>query len=91
MLFQAPALSIAELDVIGLMDELRQNLGYVIRTPPRWYGLLRRSVHARNIRASNTIEGHDVTLDDAIAAVESEDPLDAKGKDWSALSAINRR
>ncbi len=85
MLFQAPALHSAELDVVALIDELRQNLAYVIRTPPRWYGLLRRSVHARNIRASNTIEGHNVTLDDAIAAVESEDPLDARDKDWSAV------
>ena len=85
MLSQVPNLGSDQFDVIALIDEMRENLGYVIRTPPRWYGLLRRNLHARNIRASNTIEGHNVTLDDAIAAVESEDPLDAKDEDWSAV------
>ena len=71
--------------MLSLIDELRENLGYVVSTPPRWYGLLRRSIHARNIRASNTIEGHNVSLEDAIAAVESEGPIDAKDKDWRAV------
>ena len=85
MIFESPRVTSEEGDVLSLIDELRENLGYVVSTPPRWYGLLRRSIHARNIRASNTIEGHNVSLEDAIAAVESEGPIDAKDKDWRAV------
>ena len=85
MIFHVRSLTSQESDAIALIDELRENLGYVMSTPPRWYGLLRRNVHARNIRASNSIEGHNVTLEDAIAAVELEDPIDARDKDWLAV------
>lgn len=90
MIFRPPTLTAGELAVISLIDDLRDNLGYVVRTPPRWYGLLRRTVSARNIRASNTIEGHHVTLEDAIAAVESEEPLDAKHDDWLAVNGYQQ-
>ena len=46
--------------------------------PKRWFGLLRRNTFARNVRGSNTIEGYNVTKDDAVAAVENEEPIDPK-------------
>lgn len=85
MLFTTPQLAWDETAVIEEIDRLRENFGYAVRTPPRWYGLLRRNIFARNVRASNTIEGHNVTLDDAVAAVESEEPFEAKGVDWAAV------
>ena len=39
----------------------------------RWTGLLARLSLARAIQGSNTIEGINVTLDDAVAAVDRED------------------
>ena len=35
MLFQVPNLGSDQFDVIALIDEMRENLGYVIRTPQR--------------------------------------------------------
>jgi Fic family protein len=47
--------------------------------------LLRRALFARAIRASNSIEGFNVTVEDAIAAVEGDEPIDAADADWKAV------
>ncbi|MGD0868198.1 MAG: Fic family protein [Bryobacteraceae bacterium] len=85
MLFEAPKLDGLEIDVIGRIDDLKQTLRYSVQTPKRWPGLLRRALFARAIRASNSIEGFNVTVEDAIAAVEGDDPLDAADADWKAV------
>ena len=85
MLFEAPKLDGIEIDVIGRIDDLKQTLRYSVQTPKRWPGLLRRALFARAIRASNSSEGFKVTFEDAIAAVEGDDPLDAADTDWKAV------
>lgn len=45
--------------------------------------MLRRTTFARAVKGSNSIEGYDVSLDDAIAAAEGEEPLDAKTEAWA--------
>ena len=84
MLFTAPALLSAEVEVLGKISGMRQSLKYAISTPGRWFGVLRRATLARNIRHSNSIEGINVTKDDALAAVENQEPLSAEGPDWAA-------
>src|ERR1022692_1627545 len=85
MLFEAPKLDGIEIDVIGRIDDLKQTLRYSVQTPKRWPGLLRRALFARAIRASNSIEGFNVTMEDAIAAVEGDEPFDAADADWKAV------
>lgn len=41
---------------------------------------------ARAVRGSNSIEGYNVTAEDAIAAVEGEEPLTADRDAWSAVT-----
>lgn len=84
MIFQVPELLPAELEVIEKIDSIRQSLKYSISTPGRWSGVLRRATLARNIRHSNSIEGINVTKDDAMAAVENADPVSARRPDWLA-------
>jgi Fic family protein len=43
-------------------------------SPNRWLGSLRRSTFARVIQGSNSIEGYQATVDEAIAVVENEAP-----------------
>ncbi|HYO11785.1 MAG TPA: Fic family protein [Thermoanaerobaculia bacterium] len=87
MLFQTPTLDAKEQEVLDRIEELKRTLGYTVSaTPKRWYGLLRRVTFARAVRGSNSIEGYDVTLDDAIAAAEREEPLDAKSEAWAAVT-----
>lgn len=85
MLFEAPALDEQELAVSGQLDSLRAALRYQVADERRWSGLLRRVAAARAIQGSNSIEGLDVTLDDAVAAVGGGDPLDAAPHVWRAI------
>ncbi len=85
MLFPTPALTTADERAIARIDELRQRLRFATAEPRRWSGLLRRTAFARAIQGSNSIEGYVVTLDDALAAVEGEKPLDAASETWAAV------
>ncbi|HXP31659.1 MAG TPA: Fic family protein [Stellaceae bacterium] len=46
---------------------------------------MRRDAFARAIRGSNTIEGYNVTIDDAVAVAEDEEPLDADEETRAAI------
>jgi Fic family protein len=54
--------------------------------PPARSGLLRRSTFARAIRGSNSIEGYNVTQEDAIAAADGAEPLEARSETWAAVT-----
>src|SRR3954464_2085551 len=77
MLFQVPVLTERDMEVAGEIDDFRKRLRHSLVAPKRWKGLLRRNLRARAIRGSNSIEGYDVSLDDALALVEDEEPMDA--------------
>lgn len=85
MLFEAPELDRAEVDVIGRIDELKETLRWQLHEPRRWVGSLRRLSFARNIQGSNSIEGFDAALDDAAAVAVGEEPLDANTETRLAL------
>lgn len=87
MLFHAPELNDEERAVIARIDEVREALRYQLTAQRRWVGLLRRVTLARAIRGSNSIEGYNVSLDDAVAAVAGEEPHDAAAEAWMAVSA----
>lgn len=86
MLFNCPELDIAELNVIDSINKLRENLSYAVGTSRKWTGLLRRNLFARAIRGSNSIEGYQVSVDDAVAAVEGKEPMDAEHETWAAVT-----
>ncbi len=86
MIFKAEKLTQVEKDVISRIEEARKTLKYNLATPRRWKGLLRRNTLARAVRGSNSIEGYNVTAEDAIAAVEGEEPLDANRESWLAVT-----
>ena len=88
MLFQTPDLDSLELDVLARIEELKRVLGHAVSaTPRRWYGVLRRVTFARAIRGSNSIEGYVVSVDDAVAAAEGGEPLEAGAAAWEAVKA----
>lgn len=86
MLFKAEKLTQVHKDVIARVEDAKKALKYNLATPRRWRGLLRRNTLARAVRGSNSIEGYNVTAEDAIAAVEGEDPLDADRESWQAVT-----
>src|SRR5437867_1518203 len=86
MIFGTPELVAKERAVVERIDEVRNNLRYAVSQERRWTGLLRRVAFARAIRGSNSIEGYNVTVDDAIAAAEGQEPLDANVETWQAIT-----
>jgi len=86
MLFKLPNIGEKEKEVIERIEAVRQKLRHNLARPRRWTGQLRRNTLARAIRGSNSIEGFNVTAEDAIAAAEGEEPLDADREAWLAVT-----
>ena len=85
MIFACPDLDAEELDTVAQIAALREKLKLATRQARRWKGILLRGAFARAIQGSNSIEGHNVTYEDAVAAIENEEPLDADREDWEAI------
>jgi Fic family protein len=64
---------------------MRRNLAMALRVPKRWNGGLRRTMLARAIQGSNSIEGYLVDEDDAAAALDDEEPLSADQRTWAEI------
>jgi Fic family protein len=90
MIFQTPPMSFEELAALEKIDELRRQLRFQVAQPRRWVGQVRRVLGARAIQGSNSIEGYDVSVEDALAAIGGEGPTDASVEDWNAVSGYRR-
>jgi Fic family protein len=90
MIFQTPPMSFEEVAALQKIDELRRQLRFRVAQPRRWVGLVRRVLGARAIQGSNSIEGYDVSVEDALAAIGGEEPTDAREEDWNAVSGYRR-
>jgi Fic family protein len=85
-LYQTPPLLPEDIEVVDLINEQRQRLRhYTQNNPQRWNGQIRRNTMARAIQGSNSIEGYHATMDDAIAAVDDEEPMDANEETWREI------
>ena len=86
MLFTLGSIQDDEARVLDRIAEMRHDLRYyVVQQPRRWTGVLARMTRARALRASNSIEGINVSQEDAIAAVDDEDPAEADRPTWRAV------
>jgi Fic family protein len=90
MIFETPVLREQELVALERIEALRRDLRYFVAEPRRWSGSVRRVLGALAIQGSNSIEGHNVSLDDAVAAVQGDEPTDAEDEDWSAVAGYRR-
>lgn len=86
MIYDVPPITPHDQLVLNAVQGLKDRLKIYFHAPRRWMGLLRRTAFAKNIRASNAIEGHNISVDDALAVVEDEDTMDAAKDDWQAVS-----
>ncbi|MGH2854478.1 MAG: Fic family protein [Solirubrobacteraceae bacterium] len=83
-------MSFEEVAALQRIDELRRQLRFQVAQPRRWVGQVRRVLGARAIQGSNSIEGYDVSVEDALAAIGGEEPTDARAEDWNAVSGYRR-
>ena len=69
MLYTAPALTAELREQLGELDELRESLGRQVGAAGPWLGTLRRLVQASSIESSTSIEGFNVSPEEAVAIV----------------------
>ena len=87
MIFKEPTLEEEDLFVLERIREQRNRLKTLTQSyPKRWLGSLRRNTFARAIQGSNTIEGYHATIDEAVAAIEDEPPIDERTETWLAIN-----
>ncbi|WP_432831747.1 Fic family protein [Dactylosporangium sp. CA-092794] len=86
MLYATPELKDEDKRVLGELEHMRDSLRYQVATPHRWTGQLRRQLVARGIVGSNSIEGYQVSVDDAIAAASGDEPLEADPDVWAEIT-----
>ena len=90
MLFTYRSLHPDDKQVLDRIAQMRHDLRYfVVQQPRRWTELLARMTRARALRASNIIEGINVSAEDAIAAVDNEDPTEADKPTWQAVEGYH--
>jgi Fic family protein len=86
VVYQIPTLLAEDKAVIGLINEQRVLLKHNInQSPVRWTGFLRRNTFARAIQGSNSIEGINASLDDALAIIDNEKPETVEEETRAAL------
>ncbi|MGS2616563.1 Fic family protein [Micromonospora sp. LZ34] len=84
-IYTTPGLTSKDRSVLAEIYQMRSTLADVLRTPRRWTGGLRRTMLARAILGSNSIEGYVVAEDDAAAALENEEPLSADQRTFAEI------
>lgn len=89
-IFETPQPDLEDHPVIEQIHEMRSALSGYVRVPQRWTGTLRRSSTARAIQSSNSIEGYDITDQDALAAVDDEEPLTTDQRTWAEITGYRR-
>lgn len=86
MIYSVPTPEDIDLAVLSLVFEQRKRLKNLTQSnPKRWFGTLRRANLAAAIRGSNSIEGIEVSPDQAAAVVANEPPpQDGYTENWLA-------
>lgn len=90
MIYRTPETQVAERHALDRIEGLRSQLRYYVAERRRWVGSVRRVLAARAIQGSNSIEGFHVSVEDAIAAIEGEEPETAAGVDRQAVEGYRR-
>lgn len=75
MIFDYPKLDPIDEDVLAMIRDQRKLLRFqVSQNPLRWDGFLRKNTFARALQGSNSIEGYNADLSEAVAIVDEERP-----------------
>ncbi|MFL4973386.1 MAG: Fic family protein [Microvirga sp.] len=87
MIFAYPKLAPVDQEVLGMIREQREALRFqVSNNPTRWQGFLRRNTFARALQGSNSIEGINANLAEAVAIMDDEKPETLEEETVRALS-----
>lgn len=87
MIYQYPKLEQIDREVIEMIRGFRISLRHEVNVNPvRWTGFLRRNTFARALQGSNSIEGINASLAEAVAIVDEEKPETLEDETEKALT-----
>src|SRR6266702_5567855 len=87
MIYQTPDLAAEDQEVLSLIKEQKEQLRYTVaQSPNRWIGFLRRNTFARALQGSNSIEGINASLSEAVAIIDDEKPETVEDETYRALA-----
>src|SRR5688572_17271769 len=91
-IYLTPECGAEELAAISRIEDRWRDLRYyVAQEPRRWVGSVRRVLAARANQGSNSIEGYNISTEDAIAAIQgAAEPTDSNWLDWQANMSYRR-
>jgi Fic family protein len=90
MIFATPPISPSLQQSLDELDELRAALGGQTSQSVRWMGSLRRSLRARSIESSTSIEGYSVNPDEALALVNGDLATESGDENRMAVACYAR-
>jgi Fic family protein len=86
MIYDYPKLQSIDNAVLNLIREQRQLLRFQVnQNPLRWNGFLRKNTFARALQGSNSIEGINANLAEAVAIIDNERPETLEEETLKAL------
>jgi Fic family protein len=89
-IYACPEMRAEERAALAHIDVLRKDLRFYVAEPRRWLGPVRKVLAARAIQGSNSIEGFNVSVEDAVAALEGDEPTEANASNWTAVTNYRR-
>lgn len=90
MIYATPQLGFEEDAALARIDALWSQLRFYVAESRRWVGSVRRVLGARAIQGSNSIEGYNVSVEDALAAIQGDEPSDPQSESFRAVMGYRR-
>jgi Fic family protein len=89
-IFSTPNPSLEQEAALARIEDLRRELRHYVAEPKRWVGQIRRVLAAKAIQGSNSIEGFNVSVEDAIATITGDEPSEATLENFQANQGYRR-
>lgn len=91
MLYEVPPCGAEEQVAIERVEAVWRDLRFYVAKPKRWMGSVRRVLAAKANQSSNSIEGYNISTEDAIAALQgAAEPTESDWEDWQANLGYRR-
>lgn len=91
MIYDYPTLEAIDTEVLGMIRDQRKLLRFQVgQNPLRWDGFLRKNTFARALQGSNSIEGFNADLSEAVAILDDERPETLEEETLRALEGYRK-